>query len=646
VQEATGYSVAMPDAADDVPPPPPSALEHCLDRLATLSAADSEPVVFFREFVRTILHSVPVEEVTAWLRVGTTDWMRLTSSRSAGEESLTTERVVEPPPWVRESFTTPMRIISESTPKRLAGPIRQAGESTGVLVFEFSSTTPDDTLAALAPFAAAVAELAGDFLATRELRTLRQDGLERQHFERWQGTLASATRLEQLAGIIAHDGRAFCHADRLTVLRLTTKGARAVAVSGVDTIDPRSPVVLAMEVFSSAARSETSPLALPSDELSAPLQDAWNQLVSAGGTRSAALGVIHDGNGQSVGVLIAERFTDSPYSDATGRLSRVITAVMPWWRSLEAAQCPWWWRAGLTRHYRLGRRAMIVGIFTLLLTGLGAIPIPFRITAEGELAPVHRRDLFATANGVVETVLVEHGDRVAAGQTLAQLRDPGMEMEATRVTGELATVRARLEVVEAARIVGATNIGETPARLQQLASEAADLRQQSESLAAQQKLLAAERETWTIRSPLDGEVLTWDVQSLLSGRPIERGQVLLTVGDTTGDWEVHARVRERDFRHLPRQQGGSIGERAEVVFAGDPGKSQTGQITRVSRVTDLNERGESTIRVTIELDQPRLPNSRAGTRVWLRMDCGRRALGYVWFHDFIDAIRTAVWLRR
>jgi hypothetical protein len=60
----------------------------------------------------------------------------------------------------------------------------------------------------------------------------------------------------------------------------------------------------------------------------------------------------------------------------------------------------------------------------------------------------------------------------------------------------------------------------------------------------------------------------------------------------------------------------------------------------------LNERGESTIRVTVSLAQPRLSNPRAGTRVWLRLDCGRRPLGYVWFHDFVDAIRTAIWLRR
>lgn len=634
----------MPAAADDVTPPTSAVLEECLDRLAALSAHDVLPAVFFREFLETILSAIAVENVTVWLRSGGDEWMHLALARSGGESHATSERVTQPPQWVRDALAGTMRITAdEPGTKRLAGPVRQAGEVTGLLAFRFAAMTRDDELARLVPFAAAAAELAGEFLAARELRTLRQDRWERQHFERWQRDLADATSLEQLARIIAHDGRALSHADRLTVLRITGNGARVIAVSGVDMIDPRSPVVLALEALAAAAQHEPSPVPLPSMAQHGPLLEAWNQLASLGGTHSAVIGCVRDRDREPLGVLVAERFSEPRDDHGRAQLADVVSSATPWWRLLAAEDRPWWSQLFVTQSQRRRSRSWIAALTALLLVGLAAIPIPFRIPAEGELAPVHRRDLFATANGMVESVLVEHGDRVTAGQVLARLRDPNVDMEATRITGELATARARLEVVEAARIAGSANAGETPARLQQLASEAADLRQQCDALVAQQKLLDAERETWTIRSPLNGEVLTWDVQSLLSGRPIERGQVLLTVGETTGDWEVHARVRERDFAHLPQLQDGSIGDRADVILAGI---SQVGRVTRVSRVTDLNDRGESTIRLTVALDQPRLTHARAGRRVWLRLDCGRQPLAYVWFHDFVDALRTAIWLRR
>jgi multidrug efflux pump subunit AcrA (membrane-fusion protein) len=289
---------------------------------------------------------------------------------------------------------------------------------------------------------------------------------------------------------------------------------------------------------------------------------------------------------------------------------------------------------------------MIAGLIAALALTLAWIPAPLKITAEGELTPIERRDLFATAHGLVEQVFVKHADRLTIGQPLVQLRDPALEMEVTRVTGELATARARLEVIEAARIASTINAGETPARRQQLAGEAADLRQQCHALEAQQALLETEQKSWTLQSPIVGQVLTWDVESLLSGRPIERGQVLLTVGNTAGDWEITARIRERDLRHLLSRENEAVGRRVDFLSALDSGTLHTGRVTKVSRVIDLNERGESTVRVTIALDQPRLPELQTGTTVWPRIDCGHRSLGYVWFHDLIDAVRSGIWLRR
>lgn len=641
-----GYSVMM--SAIPSNSSPPTAQERGLDHLATFVSPDVEPAEFFRELLGILLQTTPAEAIAVWLRIGSTDWMRLSLARSQSDPQPVSE-FQQAPEWVLEtSMASAMRSIypAEMSGMLLTGPIRQAGEVTGVLSLQFLSVDPPDSLMAVIPFGNAVCDLAGEFLALRELQSLRQDRLERQQFDQLQAQFASATRFEQFAGMIAHDGRAGCRADRLTVVRFVRARGQVLAVSGVDAIDPRSPVVQALESLALAVREEKLPVLLPASTANAPFLSAWNQLTTIAGTKAAVLKTIWQAPDEPLGTIVAERFSDQADDGWATRISQLTTTATPWWIALEAAQHPW--RQGFFRRRRSVRstapRIMIAGLIAIVVLVLAMIPVPLKITAEGELTPVERRDVFATANGLVEQVFVKHADRLDIGQSLVQLRDPNVEMEATRITGELATARARLEVIEAARIASTTNAGETPARQQQLAGEAADLRQQCQTLEAQQALLEAEQKSWALQSPIAGQVLTWDVESLLSGRPIERGQVLLTVGNTAGEWEITAHIRERDLRHLLGRENEAIGRRVEFLTALDP-TPHLGRVAKVSRVIDLNERGESTVRVTIALDEPWSRNSQTGTTVWPRIHCGPRSLGYVWFHDLIEAARSGIWLR-
>ena len=41
-----------------------------------------------------------------------------------------------------------------------------------------------------------------------------------------------------------------------------------------------------------------------------------------------------------------------------------------------------------------------------------------------------------------------------------------------------------------------------------------------------------------VHSPLAGVVITWDAERQLAGRPVKRGDSLLTVADLSGPWEL------------------------------------------------------------------------------------------------------------
>jgi hypothetical protein len=55
---------------------------------------------------------------------------------------------------------------------------------------------------------------------------------------------------------------------------------------------------------------------------------------------------------------------------------------------------------------------------------------------------------------------------------------------------------------------------------------------------------------------------------------------------------------------------------------------------------ETDEQNQATVLVTVRVDPSRLPVLRPGATVVAKIDCGRRALGFVWFHDLIEFVQT------
>ena len=135
------------------------------------------------------------------------------------------------------------------------------------------------------------------------------------------------------------------------------------------------------------------------------------------------------------------------------------------------------WRtwASIQRSTEIGRRRWPVRPWP---RGLGhhraallCIPADFTITARGELEPAGRREVFASVDGLVDEIRVEHGSQVKQGETLVVLRRPQLEFEASRVAGELLTSRSGLAAVQAARLATNANDAAAVERYNQLTAE-------------------------------------------------------------------------------------------------------------------------------------------------------------------------------
>jgi multidrug efflux pump subunit AcrA (membrane-fusion protein) len=288
-------------------------------------------------------------------------------------------------------------------------------------------------------------------------------------------------------------------------------------------------------------------------------------------------------------------------------------------------------------------RPMTLLVFVILfaiIVGLILIPAEFTVAGSAELWPARRREVFASSSGIVDEILVAHGQDVLRGQPLIVLKDPELETDAPRIIGEIATVNERLKGVQAARFSGANN-SDALSRGRQLTADEEELKERLRTLERQRLLVEERIAALTLRSPIAGKVLTWDVAQLLSSRPVERGQSLLTIGETSGEWIVEVRVADKNAGHLLRARKTLVPELdVEFMLASEPGRTYRGRVLEMSLSSEFDDASQSHVRVIVGFDRNQITLLRPGATVLPRIQCGRKPLGYVWLHDLIDAIRT------
>ena len=287
--------------------------------------------------------------------------------------------------------------------------------------------------------------------------------------------------------------------------------------------------------------------------------------------------------------------------------------------------------------------AVVASAGVLAAVLLLLMPADFRVEARGELQPERRRDVFAPADGVVQQVYVDHAQTVAAGDLLLEMRQTELDFEFARVLGELQTAGKQLEGIQATRLSG-QRAGETEERNEdQLTADEEELKKRVAGLEEQRAVLVTQQDELRVKSPLSGQVVSWEVHQTLQARPVQRGQALLTVVDPHGPWILELHVPDRDIGHVLAARQ-SIRPDLDVSFllATDPASTYRGKIQSVALGSDTDENRQATVRVTVRVESDDLPQRRPGATVSAAIDCGRRPLVFVWFHDLWEMIQTHV----
>jgi multidrug efflux pump subunit AcrA (membrane-fusion protein) len=537
-------------------------------------------------------------------------------------------------------------------------PLRDDNKSIGVVeLLQRPDTAPAAQQGAVR-LLASFCELASEFYSLRQLRQLRSRESLRDRREAFSTAVHQSLDFDKTTYTIANDGRDLLNCDRLSVVARRRSTFRLAAISGAHRLERRSNAVRKLESLAASVLATGQSLNYTNGEvndlppeikqpLSAYLDESHARVLiisplCAESANDPSAGTI------TIGALVVEQFDAEATDNLQSRVELLARHSEPALRNaLEFRKWPiprvvrksaWFVRAE-----QLPRTALVLAAVLAAVLSLVFIPADFEIEAKGTLQPRNRRDIFAPRDGSVVQLLTTEEKTVKANEPLLILRDPQLELEFKRVWGDMQTAQKRLAAVQANRITAEFGDARSRAESKQWSAEEAEIKEMLKSLNAQYEILQEQQAELTVRSPIAGRVLTWDIEKLLESRPVQTGQILMTVADPSGPWELLLHVPDDDIGHvIDAQQANGGPLKLTFILATSPNITHEESVEQIAMSTELDDEKRPSVLVTAGIKQSQLLRKRPGATVIARIHCGRRSLGYVWLRELIEAVQTHV----
>jgi multidrug resistance efflux pump len=516
-------------------------------------------------------------------------------------------------------------------------------------------------------FLVQMSSLAGEFLKNRRLRHLGDRQALWENLERFIREVHGQLDSHATAYSVVNESRRLIQCDRVSLTLAQGRHHRVAAMSGLDAIDRRAeeakllgrlatvvaaagrPLLYAGRVedippqierhldayldHSQATLLYIVPLHRAEEKQTSPERD------SPGSPPIAALVVEQFSNHHPQDGMIERTETVAAHSASalTNALEHESLFLLPVWRALGKAR----W---IVQARMLPKTLLVAAALLALLTAMFVLPADLEIAAQGKLQPAVRREMFAHLDGVVVDVPVRHEQVVEPGQVLARLSNNHLDVEISNLVGRQRTTQERILSIQRAQLDGRQLSFE---QQNQLAGELLELRQVAENLDRELALLRQKERRLVVRSEMRGQVVTWDIAGRLLGRPVQTGQLLMTVVDLQGDWELEVYVPERRVGHVSQATADFPGGLPVTFFlASHPDRQFSGRVVEMHRTTEVRGEEGNTVKLRVAIEKEQLPELRSETTVTARIHCGRRSIGYVLFHELIETVQSNVlfWL--
>lgn len=252
----------------------------------------------------------------------------------------------------------------------------------------------------------------------------------------------------------------------------------------------------------------------------------------------------------------------------------------------------------------------------------------FYVTADGVMMPKNYKPVFSKIDAKVDRLFVEHGSRVEEGSTVAILSSREHELRVEELSSQLQNAELRLESMEERRFSDEADDGEN------VEETIVSLRAQVKNYQRQMVILDEISKSLVVKSPIDGQVITWDLKREREGRVISKGQELMEVAETQGEWELEIDIPVRRFGHIKRAIDASPdGLEVSFLLAADTTKRFTGRLISIEENASMNAQNEQVVRARASIEGSGISIEQTRTGVTTKIFCGKTSVGYLWFHD-------------
>ncbi|WP_158545356.1 efflux RND transporter periplasmic adaptor subunit [Bremerella cremea] len=650
-------------------------IESLLDELADLSEMPLAPEEFYPQLLDRLTFATSALGAAVW-ESGPSGHLML-SQRTDLAAIYPTPVAAEA---IAEDAAQLMGMLAQGEPDRRPGsgvtvldyelngvPLRAAGQFWGMLVLYQPLNLPKSILQSDERIARAFAEVAQHFQQQTLLRDFQQ------HRHDWKRQLDFAERVHADLSFpkttyrIANEARNCLDVDRVTVLSWQGVHCHVEAVSGVDKPNHRSNIVGKLQRLSEAVVRARQTLLYTGETENLPpqveaalidyLDETPSKIIAIVPLRECLANENDEGTKpqppEPLGALVLESIEQL---DGHQLLRRAEPIVRHATTALANAQsyrhlpfafllAPLGKVLANVGWYRLSSTMKVVIPLALIVTAMFLIPTDFFIEVHGQLVPAVQRNVFAPSDGYVDEVLVQHGQHVAAGETLIQLQSNEFTLQKAEIVGQLQTAQAELDAIVVKRSQGMRRDPRADSRgaesYDDLSADEQRLNTMIESLTLQRNLLQKREDALTLKSPIAGQVLDWEVDEILTMRPVARGELLMKVADVDGPWTLRLELPDKRTYHVLAAQEASA-EPLPVRFqlVNEPGKSYTGQLTNTAAIVDLDEdTDEPFVPLEATFNKAEIPHMRHGLSVVGRIECGRRSLAYVWTYQLVETVR-------
>lgn len=285
-----------------------------------------------------------------------------------------------------------------------------------------------------------------------------------------------------------------------------------------------------------------------------------------------------------------------------------------------------------------------VGICLIGLVLIAFIPVKFRLPTEGTIQPAINLGVFAPAAGELTEITVVDGTKVEPGQVLASIENPELRLQAERLRGELLAAQADLASTRLNSSDQNHRRGTTRTQAGSSSTKVAVLRTRIKSLQRQVALIEEILDSLVIRAGQSGRVVIDDQQSKSVGQAVLPSQQIMRLADDRLGYQAIVRIPAKSYGYLEmdhkRTQTTAY---ASLRLRSDPSRRFEGSVSRVSDTVQVDEQGQSTIDVFVDLQNVNGDDVRIDAPLIGHVYVGRRTLGFVVFRPIIEFIRENSW---